>query len=178
MIRRAQKSLAKLHFSVGYIRHPCVTSLRRGDCNQRTHTVRRSWRKLREIHRVLKHMRPSRRPPVIAGTRFRQGRGIFVIGGLSSPQQVDERGILALPAAKRLGGAEKRCSEVSFPPTMQESVKTGGVICHSLKTPASRRLAGKIIVAMMNLGHSPVAQWGFALELAPDARVLDCGCGG
>lgn len=38
---------------------------------------------------------------------------------------------------------------------------------------------GKIMVAMMNLGHSPVAQWGLQfLKLAPDARVLDCGCGG
>ena len=38
---------------------------------------------------------------------------------------------------------------------------------------------GKIMVAMMNLGHSPVARWGLQfLKLAPDARVLDCGCGG
>ena len=38
---------------------------------------------------------------------------------------------------------------------------------------------GKLMVAMMNLGHSPVARWGLQfLELAPDARVLDCGCGG
>jgi len=38
---------------------------------------------------------------------------------------------------------------------------------------------GKIMVAMMNLGHSPVARWGLHfLELTPDARVLDCGCGG
>ena len=38
---------------------------------------------------------------------------------------------------------------------------------------------GKIMVAMMNLGHGPVAWWGLRfLELAPDARVLDCGCGG
>ena len=38
---------------------------------------------------------------------------------------------------------------------------------------------GKIMVAMMNLGHGPVARWGLRfLELAPDARVLDCGCGG
>ena len=38
---------------------------------------------------------------------------------------------------------------------------------------------GKIMVAMMNLGHSPVARWGLRfLKLAPDARVLDCGCGG
>ena len=40
-------------------------------------------------------------------------------------------------------------------------------------------LVGKIMVAMMNLGHSPVARRGLRfLELAPDARVLDCGCGG
>ena len=38
---------------------------------------------------------------------------------------------------------------------------------------------GKIMVAMMNLGHSPVAWWGLRfLNVAPDARVLDCGCGG
>ncbi len=40
-------------------------------------------------------------------------------------------------------------------------------------------LGGKIMVAMMNLGHSPVARWGLQfLNAAPDARVLDCGCGG
>ena len=36
---------------------------------------------------------------------------------------------------------------------------------------------GKIMVAMMNLGHSPVARWGLRfLELTLDAKVLDCGC--
>ena len=40
-------------------------------------------------------------------------------------------------------------------------------------------LSGKIMVAMINLGHSPVARWGLRfLELTPDAKVLDCGCGG
>ena len=35
------------------------------------------------------------------------------------------------------------------------------------------------MVVMMNLGHSPVAQWGLQfLRLAPNAKVLDCGCGG
>ena len=39
--------------------------------------------------------------------------------------------------------------------------------------------AGKLMVAMMNLGHSPVARWGLQfLNVAPDAKVLDCGCGG
>lgn len=38
---------------------------------------------------------------------------------------------------------------------------------------------GKIMVAMMNVGHSAVARWGLRfLELTPDAKVLDCGCGG
>ena len=38
---------------------------------------------------------------------------------------------------------------------------------------------GKIMVAMMNVGHSAVARWGRQfLNAAPDARVLDCGCGG
>ena len=37
---------------------------------------------------------------------------------------------------------------------------------------------GKLMVVMMNLGHSPVAWWGLHfLELAPDDKVLDCGCG-
>ena len=40
-------------------------------------------------------------------------------------------------------------------------------------------LGGKIMVALMNLGRSPVARWGLRfLELTPDAEVLDCGCGG
>ena len=35
------------------------------------------------------------------------------------------------------------------------------------------------MVAMMNVGHSAVAQWGLQfLNVAPDAKVLDCGCGG
>ena len=38
---------------------------------------------------------------------------------------------------------------------------------------------GKLMVTMMNVGHSAVARWGMQfLPLAPDARVLDCGCGG
>ena len=38
---------------------------------------------------------------------------------------------------------------------------------------------GKVMVAMMNDGHSAVARWGLQfLELAPDTKVLDSGCGG
>lgn len=38
---------------------------------------------------------------------------------------------------------------------------------------------GRVMVAMMNLGHTPVATWGLEfLHLSPDATVLDCGCGG
>ena len=40
-------------------------------------------------------------------------------------------------------------------------------------------LGGKIMVTMMNFGHSAMAAWGLRfLQPAPDARVLDCGCGG
>ena len=40
-------------------------------------------------------------------------------------------------------------------------------------------LGGKIMVAMMNFGHSAMAVWGLRfLQPAPDAMVLDCGCGG
>ena len=40
-------------------------------------------------------------------------------------------------------------------------------------------LGGKIMVAMMNVGHSAVARWGLQfLNAAPDAKLLDCGCGG
>lgn len=40
-------------------------------------------------------------------------------------------------------------------------------------------LGGKLMVAMMNLGHGPVARWGLRfLRLASNAKVLDCGCGG
>jgi hypothetical protein len=38
---------------------------------------------------------------------------------------------------------------------------------------------GQLMVAMMNVGHSAVARWGLQfLNTAPDAKVLDCGCGG
>ena len=39
--------------------------------------------------------------------------------------------------------------------------------------------SGKIMGAMMNFGHSAMAEWGLSfLQPAPDAMVLDCGCGG
>ena len=35
------------------------------------------------------------------------------------------------------------------------------------------------MVSLMNLGHLPVARWGLRfLSLMPEAKVLDCGCGG
>ena len=40
-------------------------------------------------------------------------------------------------------------------------------------------LGGKLMVSMMNTGHRALAAWGLQfLELASDAKVLDCGCGG
>ena len=38
---------------------------------------------------------------------------------------------------------------------------------------------GKLVVRMMNSAHTPLSKWGLAhLELAPDADVIDLGCGG
>ena len=40
-------------------------------------------------------------------------------------------------------------------------------------------LGGKVMVTMMNLGHRPLADWGFQfLRVDKSAAVLDCGCGG
>ena len=40
-------------------------------------------------------------------------------------------------------------------------------------------VGGKLMAAMMKLGHRSLADWGLRyLALAPDAGVLDCGCGG
>ena len=53
-------------------------------------------------------------------------------GGLPAPQQMDERGIPAFPAAKRLDGAAKRCAESLVPSDLCRVCKIGGVICLSL----------------------------------------------
>lgn len=38
---------------------------------------------------------------------------------------------------------------------------------------------GKLMVAAMNLGHQALARWGMGfLRFAPEAEILDCGCGG
>ena len=40
-------------------------------------------------------------------------------------------------------------------------------------------LGGRLMVSMMNLGHSALANWGLRfLTLPKDAKILDCGCGG
>lgn len=40
-------------------------------------------------------------------------------------------------------------------------------------------VGGRMMVSAMNLGHRALADWGFgALDVQPDAMVLDCGCGG
>lgn len=40
-------------------------------------------------------------------------------------------------------------------------------------------LGGKIMVQMMNKGHTAMAEWGMRhIDIAPDASVLDVGCGG
>lgn len=38
---------------------------------------------------------------------------------------------------------------------------------------------GKVMTAMMNIGHKHVAHWGLQfLKVSSNAKILDCGCGG
>ena len=40
-------------------------------------------------------------------------------------------------------------------------------------------LGGKLMLSMMNVGHRALADWGLQFaEIAKDASILDCGCGG
>ena len=40
-------------------------------------------------------------------------------------------------------------------------------------------LGGKLMVNMMNIGHHALAVWGMSFfNPEPDAKILDCGCGG
>ena len=46
-------------------------------------------------------------------------------------------------------------------------------------TRRPKGLGGRIMVALMNAGHRALAGWGLSfIKPAPDASVLDCGCGG
>ena len=141
---------AKLHFSVqDMFRLPYADkSFDVVIVSNALHIVPQPEKALQEIRRVLKdggvahrtHLHPRRK------LVFRQGQGIFYEAcGLSSPQQVDERGIPALPKSEWLDGAEKRCSKGVLPADLCGMCENGGVICHSLKIPASpRALAGKL----------------------------------
>ena len=151
MIAEAKRDTrsAKLHFRAEYV----LPALRGG-------VLRCGDRVQRVAYRAAAGESPCRDPPGAEGRRcahrahlypcgklfFRQGQGIFHEAcGLPSPQQVDERGIPALPTAKRLGGAEKRCAESILPADLCGMCEIGGVIrCHFLRTPESLwGLAGK-----------------------------------
>ena len=61
--------------------------------------------------------------------------------------------------------------KASFPLTYAECVKWRCDMSFFENTRKPVGFGGKIMVAMMNLGHSPVARWGLRfLELAPDAE--------
>ena len=176
---------AKLHFSVqDMFRLPYAEeSFDVVIVSNALHIVPQPEKALAEIQPGAERRRRAHRAHLYPRGKFvsRQGQGIFhEAGRLPSPQQVDERGIPALPAAERLDGAEKRCSESLLPADLCGMCEIGGVICHFFEnTRKPVGFGGKIMVAMMNLGHSPVARWGLQfLNAAPDAKVLDCGCGG
>ena len=140
---------AKLHFSVqDMFRLPYADkSFDVVIVSNALHIVPRPEKALQEIKRVLKDDGVLIAPTFThAGNSFSgKVRAFFMKRvGFPSPQQVDEQGIPALPTAERLGGAEKRCSKGVLPADLCGMCENGGVICHSLKIPASpRALAGK-----------------------------------
>ena len=126
---------AKLHFSVqDMFRLPYAEeSFDVVIVSNALHIVPQPEKALQEIKRVLKDDGVLIAPTFTHGNSFTgKGQGIFhEAGRFPSPQQVDERGIPALPTAKRLGGAEKRCSEGVLPADLCRMCEIGGVIrCH------------------------------------------------
>ena len=151
MIAEAKRDThsAKLHFSVqDMFRLPYAEeSFDVVIVSNALHIVPQPEKALAEIRRVLKDGGVLIAPTFThAGNSFPAwSRPFYEAGGLPSPQQVDEGGIPALPTAKRLGGAEKRCSEGILPADLCGMCEIGGVIrCHFLRTPESLwGLAGK-----------------------------------
>ena len=104
------------------------------------HIVPQPEKALREIRRVLKDDGVLIAPTFTHSENSFSGKVrafFFEAGGLSSPQQVDERGISDFFAAERLDGKEERCSESILPVNLYRMCEIGGVICHFLKTPAT-----------------------------------------
>ena len=104
------------------------------------HIVPQPEKALVEIQRVLKEDGVLIAPTFThAGNSFSgKVKAFFMkLAGFPPPQQVDEREIPALPAAKQLDGVEKRCAESLVPVDLYGMCEIGGVICLSLKTPAS-----------------------------------------
>ena len=133
---------AKLHFSVqDMFRLPYADkSFDVVIVSNALHIVPQPEKALAEIHRVLKEDRRAHRAHLHPRGElvFRQGQSLFhEAGGLSPPQQVDERGIPAFPAAKRLVSAEKRCSESLVPADLCGMCEIGRAGCYFLRTPAS-----------------------------------------
>mgnify|MGYP000535606517 CR=1 FL=1 len=51
------------------------------------------------------------------------------------------------------------------------------VIFENTRKPVG--FGGKVMTAMMNIGHKPMAHWGLQfLKVSSNAKILDCGCGG
>ena len=95
------------------------------------HIVPQPEKAIAEIKRVLKDDGVLIAPTFTHAENSFTGmvRAFFYEDGrLPSPQQVDERGIPALSAAKRLGGAEKRCSESVISVNLYRMCEIGGVI--------------------------------------------------
>ena len=61
---------------------------------------------------------------------------------------------------------------------VNDKQKEGGVMSFFENTRKPIGFGGKIMVVMMNFGHSAMAEWGLSfLQPAPDAMVLDVALG-
>ena len=84
-------------------------------------------------------------------------------GGLPAPQQMDERGIPAFPAAKRLDGAEKRCPESLVPINLCRMCEIGG-IRYNQAIQEIRGRQGTCTISVLPFQHGvSSAYWVFCL---------------
>ena len=141
---------AKLHFSVqDMFRLPYADkSFDVVIVSNALHIVPQPEKALQEIKRVLKEDGVLIAPTFThAGNSFSgKVKAFFMkLAGFPLHSRWTSEEYLRFLAAKRLDGAEKRCPESLVPADLCRVCKNGGVICHSLKIPASPwALAGKL----------------------------------
>lgn len=87
-------------------------------------------------------------------------------------------GLFSDPAGRGTAGADRRRPHEAAD---RADGFSGGIAMAGFfaNTRKPEGLGGKLMVAMMNWGHAPVARWGRSfLRLKSGAQLLDLGCGG